>query len=101
MVVCHLWGMPSKMTELLELARRHQLKVVEDASHAQGATWRGKPCGTLGDVSIFSLQTSKLAPAGEGGMLLTDDEAIHERAICLGDIMRIIELESPNRRVAA
>jgi len=100
-VVCHLWGMPSKMTELLDLARRHNLKVIEDASHAQGATWRGRQCGTLGDVSVFSLQTSKLAPAGEGGMLLTDDEEIYERAICLGDIMRIIELETPNRRLAA
>lgn len=100
-VICHLWGMPGKMTELLDLARRHNLKVIEDASHAQGATWRGKQCGTLGDVSIFSLQTSKLAPAGEGGMLLTDDDAIYERAICLGDIMRIIELEGPNRRLAA
>jgi dTDP-4-amino-4,6-dideoxygalactose transaminase len=100
-VICHLWGMPSKMTELLDLARRRNLKVIEDASHAQGATWRSKQCGTLGDVSIFSLQTSKLAPAGEGGMLLTDDEAIYERAICLGDIMRIIELESPSRRLAA
>jgi perosamine synthetase len=101
MVICHLWGMPSKMTELLDLARRHKLKVIEDASHAQGATWRGQQCGTLGDVSVFSLQTSKLAPAGEGGMLLTDDEAIHERAVCLGDITRIIELESPSRRLAA
>ena len=100
-VICHLWGMPSKMTELLELARRHNLKVIEDASHAQGATWRDKRCGTLGDVSIFSLQTSKLAPAGEGGMLLTDDAAIYERAICLGDVMRIIELEGPHRRFAA
>jgi perosamine synthetase len=100
-VVCHLWGMPSKMTELMDLARRRNLKVVEDASHAQGATWRSRQCGTLCDVSIFSLQTCKLAPAGEGGMLLTDDEAIYERAICLGDIMRIIELESPSRRLAA
>ena len=101
MVICHLWGMPSKMSELLDLARRNDLKVIEDASHAQGATWRGKQCGTLGDVSIFSLQTSKLAPAGEGGMLLTGDDAIYERAICLGDVMRIIELEGPNRRFAA
>jgi dTDP-4-amino-4,6-dideoxygalactose transaminase len=101
MVICHLWGMPSKMTELLDLARRNNLKVIEDASHAQGATWRGKQCGTLGDVSIFSLQTSKLAPAGEGGMLLTGDDAIHERAICLGDVMRILELEGPSRRFAA
>jgi dTDP-4-amino-4,6-dideoxygalactose transaminase len=101
MVICHLWGMPSKMTALFDLARRHNLKMIEDASHAQGAMWRDQQCGTLGDVSVFSLQTSKLAPAGEGGMLLTDDEAIYERAICLGDIMRIIELDGPSRRFAA
>jgi dTDP-4-amino-4,6-dideoxygalactose transaminase len=101
MVICHLWGMPSKMTELLDLARRNDLKVIEDASHAQGAIWRGRQCGTLGDVSVFSLQTSKLAPAGEGGMLLTGDDAIHERANCLGDVMRIIEMEGPARRFAA
>ncbi len=100
-VVVHLWGMPSKMTELLQLAKKYDLKIIEDASHAQGATWRDRKCGTLGDVSIFSLQTSKLAPAGEGGMLLTNNDEIHERAICLGDVMRIIELPGPARRFAA
>jgi dTDP-4-amino-4,6-dideoxygalactose transaminase len=89
------------MTELLDLARRHNLKVIEDASHAPGATWRGRKVGTLSDVAVFSLQTSKLAPAGEGGMLLTNYDAIHERAICMGDVMRIIELESPAQRLAA
>ncbi len=98
MVVVHLWGMPSRMTELSAIARRHDLKVVEDASHAQGATWRGRKCGTLGDVAVFSLQGSKLAPAGEGGMLLTDDAALLERAICLGDITRIWDLAGPARR---
>ena len=100
-VVVHLWGMPSKMTELLELAARHDLKVIEDASHAPGATWRNRRCGTLGDVSVFSLQTSKLAPAGEGGILLTNNTEIYERAICLGDVMRIIELPGPAQRFAA
>lgn len=101
LVIVHLWGLPSRMTELLELARRHNLKVIEDASHAPGATWRGRKVGTLSDVAVFSLQTSKLAPAGEGGMLLTDDDAIYEQAICMGDVMRIIELESPAQRLAA
>lgn len=100
LVVVHLWGLPSKMTELLELARRHHLKLVEDASHAHGAAWRGRACGSLGDVSVFSLQSSKLAPAGEGGILLTDDETLYERAVCLGDIERILKLESPARRFA-
>lgn len=101
LVVVHLWGMPAKMTEILALAKEHGLKIVEDASHTHGASWRGTPCGKFGDVSVFSLQGDKLAPAGEGGVLLTDDPEIHERAICLGDITRIIELDSIARRFAA
>jgi perosamine synthetase len=99
-VVVHLWGMPSKMTELLQLAERHNLKIIEDASHAQGAIWRGRRCGTLGDISIFSLQSSKLAPAGEGGILLTNNDEYFERAICLGDMARILELDTPAKRFA-
>lgn len=101
LVVVHLWGMPSRMTELLDIAKRHNLRVVEDASHAHGATWRGRKCGTLGDISVFSLQGSKLAPAGEGGIFLTDNDEYMERATCLGDIERVIELTSSARRFAA
>ena len=100
-VVVHLWGMPSKMTEILALAKKYDLKIIEDASHAQGAVWRGQACGTLGDIAVFSLQGGKLAPAGEGGMLLCREYAHWERAVCFGDITRIIELETPARRFAA
>lgn len=100
-VVVHLWGMPSKMTEIKALAQKHDLKIVEDASHAQGASWRGQPCGALGDIAVFSLQGGKLAPAGEGGMLLCRDESYWERAVCFGDITRIVELGTPARRFAA
>ena len=99
-VIVHLWGLPSKMTELLELARTHGLKIVEDASHAQGAVWRDRRIGTLGDISVFSLQSSKLAPAGEGGMFLTQNDEYFERAVCLGDMVRVMQLESPARRFA-
>jgi perosamine synthetase len=100
-VVTHLWGMPAKMTKLMHLARTRGLKIIEDASHAQGALWRRRPCGALGDISVFSLQSSKLAPAGEGGILLTNDDELMERAICLGDIERIRKLHSPAARLAA
>ena len=100
-VVVHLWGMPSKMTEVFAFAARHDLKIIEDASHAQGALWRDRPCGTLGDISVFSLQGGKLAPAGEGGMFLCRNYEYYEKAVCLGDITRIIELETPARRFAA
>ena len=101
MVIVHLWGLPSKMTELFELARRYNLKIIEDASHAHGAYWNNRPCGSLGDVSVFSLQGDKLAPAGEGGIFLCDEEVYHEKAVCLGDITRIAELAPPSRRYAA
>ena len=100
-VVVHLWGLPSKMTEIRAVAQKYGLKIIEDASHAHGATWRGQPCGSLGDISVFSLQGDKLAPAGEGGIFLTRDREYYERAVCLGDITRIIELDSPLRRFAA
>jgi len=100
-VVVHLWGMPSKMTGIYAVAQKHGLKIIEDASHAHGATWRGRPCGALGDISMFSLQGDKLAPAGEGGIFLCHNREHYERATCLGDITRIIELDSPARKFAA
>ncbi|MES2995461.1 MAG: aminotransferase class I/II-fold pyridoxal phosphate-dependent enzyme [Verrucomicrobiota bacterium] len=101
MVIVPLWGVPPDYDELLAFAREKNLRVIEDASHAHGATYRGKPCGSFGDVSVFSLQGDKLAPAGEGGMFLTNDHELYERAICLGDITRIFRLDSTARRFAA
>lgn len=100
MVVVHLWGIPSRMDRLMEIARRHGLKVLEDASHSHGARFRGQPTGTFGDAAVFSLQTNKLAPAGEGGMLLTNDDAIHEHVLCVGHFERLLEVHSPARRFA-
>lgn len=101
MVIVPLWGIPSDYSALLAFAEEKNLRVIEDASHAHGATYQNKPCGSFGDVSVFSLQGDKLAPAGEGGILLTDDPEIRERVLCLGDITRIIRLDSPARRFAA
>ncbi len=99
-VVVHLWGMPSKMDDLLRIARKHNLKVLEDASHSHGAKWRGRWTGTLGSAAVFSLQTNKLAPAGEGGILVTSDDAICEHALCLGHFERLLALQTPARRFA-
>ena len=101
MVVVHLWGLPSRMTELYELAKHHDLRIIEDASHAHGATWRGRPCGSLGDIGVFSLQGDKLAPAGEGGVFLCNDYELYERATLFGDITRIMELKTPAWRFCA
>ncbi len=100
-VIVHLWGLPCKVDEIRTLADAHGLKIIEDASHAHGASVKGEPCGRFGDVSVFSLQGDKLVPAGEGGVFLTDDEELYKRAVCLGDITRIIRLPLPEMRFAA
>lgn len=100
-VIVHLWGLPCQVDEIQKLCDEFNLRIIEDASHAHGAVHHGRKCGTLGDISVFSLQGDKLAPAGEGGVLLTDNDEFMERATCLGDIRRIIELDSPARRFAA
>lgn len=100
MIVVHLWGMPSKMDRLTAIAKRHNLKMLEDASHAHGARWHGKPVGTFGDAAVFSLQTNKLAPAGEGGILVTNDDALCEHVLCLGHFERVLQLKTPARRFA-
>jgi len=100
-IVVHLFGMPSRMNELMALAREHDLRVLEDASHAHGARYGGRPIGTLADAAVFSMQTNKLCPAGEGGMLVTDDGEIAEKAVRLGHYERLLGLTTPNRRFAA
>jgi perosamine synthetase len=83
-VVTHVWGNPVDMAAVMRFARRHGLKVVEDCSHAHGATCDGRMVGTFGDVAVFSLQGKKLVAAGQGGMLATGDPEVFERAVLLG-----------------
>lgn len=83
-VVTHIWGHPCEMDEIMRIARNHNLKVIEDCSHAHGANYKGKLVGTFGDVSCFSLQGNKIVSAGEGGILLTNLQEIYERATLLG-----------------
>ena len=100
-VVVHLFGMPSKIDEIKAVADKHGLKILEDASHAHGATYKGKPIGSFGDVSIFSMQGNKLVPSGEGGVLLCDSQSLYESAIRLGHYERLLDIESENRYFAA
>ena len=100
-VVVHLFGMPSKMNEIMAIAEKHNLKVLEDASHAHGATYYEKPIGSFGDVSIFSLQGNKLCPSGEGGILLCDDQELWESTVRLGHYENLLGLESKNKYFAA
>ncbi|MGH7600332.1 MAG: DegT/DnrJ/EryC1/StrS family aminotransferase, partial [bacterium] len=72
----HVAGQPADLDAILEIARRHQLPVVEDAAQAHGAEWKGRRVGAIGDIGSFSFQASKNLTAGEGGALVTDDKAL-------------------------
>ena len=99
-IAIHLWGMPCEMDRIMEIAKKHNLKVIEDAAQAHGAEYRGKKVGTIGEIGCFSFQSSKNLPAIEGGMLVTDSREYYERAIVLGHYLRVKELpeESPYRK---
>ena len=79
-MVVHLNGHPADMDPIMEIAARHGLKVIEDCAHSQGSVYKGKKVGILGHVSAFSLQSVKNMPCGEGGMVLTNDQEVYERA---------------------
>lgn len=71
-VVVHLFGLAAKMEEILTVARRHNLRVIEDAACAVGTTYAGQPVGGLGDIGCFSFHPRKVITTGEGGMVTTD-----------------------------
>ncbi len=82
----HLYGQPADMDPILEIARRHGLKVVEDAAQAHGAEYRGRRAGGLGEVAAFSFYPTKnLGACGEGGAITTDDDVLAERLRMLRD----------------
>ncbi len=82
----HLQGNPADMDPILSLARKHHLKVLEDCSQSVGASYKGRPLGSMGDVAIYSLQQSKTITAGEGGALVTSDPYLFERAVRFHDV---------------
>ncbi len=97
-VVVHLHGVPSDMDAIMQIARRHGVAVIEDASHAHGARLNGRMIGSIGDIGAFSMQTSKLLPSGEGGMLTTDSQDYYERAVLLGHYERLGEVSNEKYR---
>ena len=102
-VVVHINGHPCDMDPIAEIARRRGLRLIEDCSHAHGATVQGVPVGGIGDVSIFSLQGSKLTAAGQGGLLLTRIREVFERAVMLGHfrVRAFDDVASPEYRAFA
>ena len=82
LMIVHMRGVPCDMDRIMEIARKHKLKVVEDVAQALGGTYKGKILGTIGDIGCYSFQYHKVITAGEGGMLVTNDERLYDR--CMG-----------------
>jgi perosamine synthetase len=94
-MVVHTYGLPVDMDPVLDIARRHKLKIIEDAAEAHGQTYRGKPCGSFGDISTFSFYPNKHVTTGEGGMIVTDDHDLAEtcrslRNLCFQSHQRFV-----------
>jgi 8-amino-3,8-dideoxy-alpha-D-manno-octulosonate transaminase len=76
----HMRGTPCRMDRIMAIAKKHNLKVLEDCAQANGASFQGRMVGSIGDAGAFSLQHYKIITAGEGGMLTMNDRSIYERA---------------------
>ncbi len=82
-MVVHVFGRPSPMREICEIAERYKLKIIEDACEAIGAECENRRVGNLGDAGVFAFYPNKQITTGEGGMIVTDDEAVAKRAAML------------------
>jgi len=78
-MVVHIYGLPVDMAPILDIARKYNLLIIEDAAEVIGQTYKGKLCGSFGDISVFSFYPNKHITTGEGGMILTDDENLYEK----------------------
>ncbi len=83
-VVVHIYGHPADMPAIMEVARKHNLRVIEDCAQAAVARIDGQAVGTFGDIGCFSIGSGKNLAVGEGGMLVTGDEDLYQRAALVG-----------------
>lgn len=88
-VAVHIAGAPADMTRLQEIAKRRNVRLIEDSAQGVGAEWDGRRVGAIGDLGTFSFQSGKNITAGEGGMILTNDDELADRAWSLANVGRI------------
>lgn len=82
-IVVHLYGMPAKMDEIIEVASRYEIPVVEDAAEALGSSYKGKKCGTFGEISFLSFNGNKIITTSGGGALVCKTQEQKEKAVFL------------------
>jgi dTDP-4-amino-4,6-dideoxygalactose transaminase len=89
MIAVHMGGHPADLDRLQALAKKHGILLVEDSSHAHGSEWQGRRIGTFGTAATFSFQSSKLMTAGEGGIIISNDDAFERQARSIHDCGRM------------
>jgi dTDP-4-amino-4,6-dideoxygalactose transaminase/predicted dehydrogenase len=94
-VVSHMWGIPCKMHQIREICLSHNIMLLEDCSHAHGATIQGEMVGTFGDGAAWSLQGQKVLTGGEGGIVVTKHSEWHYRQLLLGHYNKRCMIEIP------
>jgi perosamine synthetase len=92
-IAVHLWGNVCDMDALMAISAETGIPVIEDCSHAHGAMYKGKPCGSIGQAGIWSLQGSKPLSGGEAGIIATNEVEVFERACLIGQVNRIAGLD--------
>ncbi|MEP6674220.1 MAG: DegT/DnrJ/EryC1/StrS family aminotransferase [Ferruginibacter sp.] len=90
-LIVHIYGLPVDMDPVIALAKKYNLKLIEDAAEMHGQTYKGKPCGSFGDISTFSFYPNKHITTGEGGMLVCNDQALADRCYLLRNLAFIPE----------
>ena len=99
-MVVHYLGHPADMDRIIPIAQKHNLKIIEDVSHAHGALYHGRMTGTFGDAAGYSLMSAKSFAIGEAGILLTNKREVYERAILFAHHGRQNELTIPELKTA-
>lgn len=84
-MVVHLYGHPADMVEIVKIAKKHKLKIIEDCAQAHGAMYKGKLVGTFGDLACFSFYQTKNMTCGEGGMVITNNKELSEKCYSIVD----------------
>ena len=85
-MIVHIFGLTTDVGPLIKIAKKHNLKIIEDAAEVIGQNYKGQKCGSFGDISTFSFYSNKHITTGEGGMVLTDDKNLDDRAKSLRNL---------------
>lgn len=98
-IVVNLFGAPARLTELMKLAKKYNLKIIEDNAQAFGAKYRGKYAGTIGDIGVFSFNVHKIIQSGEGGLVVTRNKGCAMRARLFRNHGEVVADQMPNYKL--